>query len=65
MAAAVIFVAQGAVVWPQTLALMAGTIAGGLIGAQIARVIPPVVVRVLIVAAGAALTILFARRYWF
>jgi uncharacterized membrane protein YfcA len=64
-AAAVIFAAQGAVIWPPTLALMAGTIAGGLIGAQIARVIPRAVVRVLIVAAGAALTILFARRYWF
>jgi uncharacterized membrane protein YfcA len=44
---------------------MAGTIAGGLIGAQIARVIPRAVVRVLIVAAGTALTVLFARRYWF
>jgi uncharacterized membrane protein YfcA len=64
-AAAVIFAAQGAVVWPPTLALMAGTIAGGLIGAQIARVIPRAVVRVLIVAAGVALTVLFARRYWF
>ncbi|MCF8478296.1 MAG: sulfite exporter TauE/SafE family protein [Pseudolabrys sp.] len=65
LAAAVIFVSQGAVVWPQTLALMAGTIVGGQIGARIARVIPRNVVRVLIVFVGAALTVTFARRYWF
>ena len=65
LVASVVFVSQGAVVWPQTLALMAGTICGGLIGAQIARVIPRRVVRVLIVAVGAALTVAFARRYWF
>ncbi len=65
LAASVIFITQGAVVWPQTLALMAGTIGGGLIGARIARVIPRHVVRVLIVVVGAALTVAFARRYWF
>ncbi len=52
-------------VWPQTLALMAGTVVGGLAGAYLARVIPRNVVRVLVVAVGAALTISFARRYWF
>lgn len=65
IAAVSIFIWQGAVVWPQTLALMAGTIVGGLIGARIARVIPRQVVRVLIVVVGAMLTIAFARRYWF
>jgi hypothetical protein len=65
LAATIIFAWQGAVVWPQTLALMAGTVAGGLIGARIARVIPRHVVRVLIVVVGAALTVAFARRYWF
>jgi uncharacterized membrane protein YfcA len=63
--ASVVFIAQGVVVWPQTLALMAGTICGGLIGGQIARLIPRQVVRVLIVVFGAALTVVFARRYWF
>jgi uncharacterized membrane protein YfcA len=63
--ASLVFIAQGAVVWPQTLALMAGTVCGGLIGAQIARVIPRKVVRVLVVAVGGTLTVVFARRYWF
>ena len=65
LAASVVFATQGAIIWPQTLALMAGTIAGGLIGAHIARLIPRNVVRVLIVAVGAVLTVAFARQYWF
>jgi uncharacterized protein len=64
-AATLVFATQGAVLWPQTLALGAGTIAGGLIGAYVARVIPRNVVRVLVVVVGAALTIAFARHYWF
>jgi uncharacterized membrane protein YfcA len=65
LAAGLVFAVQGAIVWPQTLALMAGAIAGGLIGAYIARLIPPRVMRVFIVVVGAALTVAFARRYWF
>jgi len=65
LVASIIFTVQGAVVWPPTLALMAGTIGGGLLGAQIARVIPRRIVRVLVVVVGTALTVSFARRYWF
>src|SRR6478752_1144068 len=65
LAATLVFAAQGAVLWPQTLALAAGTIVGGLIGAYVARVIPRNVIRVLIVLVGVALTIALARRYWF
>ncbi len=65
LAATLVFATQGAVLWPQTLALAAGTIGGGLIGAYVARIIPRNVIRVLIVAVGATLTIAFARRYWF
>ncbi len=65
LAATLVFATHGAVLWPQTLALAAGTIVGGLIGAYVARVIPRNVIRVLVVVIGAALTIAFARRYWF
>jgi uncharacterized protein len=64
MTATLIFATQGAVLWPQTLALMVGTIAGGLIGAYVARIISPRAVRVLIVLVGAGLTVALARRYW-
>jgi len=65
LVASMIFIVQGAVVWPQTLSLMAGTVLGGLAGAHIARIMPRTVVRVLVVAVGTALTVSFARRYWF
>ena len=65
LAATIIFVVQGAVPWGHALPLMVGTIVGGLIGAQIARVVPRNFMRVLIVCVGAALTFAFARRYWF
>jgi len=65
LAAGLVFVAQGAVHWPPTLALMAGTIVGGLAGSYLARVIPQAIVRMLVVAVGAVLSVAFARQYWF
>ena len=65
LAATLVFATHGAVLWPQTLALAAETIGGGLVGAYVARIIPRNVIRVLIVAVGAVLTIAFAQRYWF
>ena len=65
LAATLVFATHGAVLWPQTLALAVGTIGGGLIGAYVARIIPRNVVRILVVAVGAVLTVAFARRYWF
>jgi uncharacterized membrane protein YfcA len=64
-AAAMVFILRGTVVWPQTLMLMAGTVAGGVVGASLARVIPREVMRVAVVAVGALLTVFFAWRYWF
>jgi uncharacterized membrane protein YfcA len=65
LAASIVFIVQGAVDWPPTLGLMAGTIVGGLAGSYLARIIPQTIVRVLVVFAGAALTIAMARKYWF
>ncbi len=65
LAASIVFIAQGAVVWPPTLALMAGTVVGGLAGSHLARIIPHHTVRVLVVLVGAGLSIAFARKYWF
>jgi hypothetical protein len=63
--AAAIFILQGTVIWPQTLALMAGNVAGGLLGASVARVMPRQVMRIAVVVVGALLTAYFAWRYWF
>jgi uncharacterized membrane protein YfcA len=64
-AASVIFIGQGAVAWPPTLAMMAGCVLGGYAGARFARTVPQSVMRVVVVAVGALLTIVFAWRYWF
>jgi uncharacterized membrane protein YfcA len=63
--AGLIFIGHGVVAWPQTLTMMAGSIAGGFVGSHLARIIPRHVVRVLVVVVGAGLTVAFARRYWF
>ena len=60
-----IFVYSGTVVWPHTLALMAGSIIGAQIGAGLARIAPRDVMRVAVTVVGAALTVYFAYVYWF
>jgi hypothetical protein len=57
--------ANGAVAWPEALAMMAGALIGGLMGGQLARVAPPGVMRIAVVVIGALLTIAYAWRYWF
>jgi uncharacterized membrane protein YfcA len=64
LVASICFIANGAVSWPPTLAMMAGCVIGGYCGAHLARVIPQGVMRVVVVVVGAALTIAFAWRYW-
>jgi uncharacterized membrane protein YfcA len=65
VAAMIIYTSQNIIVWPATLVLMAGTLAGALIGARIAQVMPNAAARSLIVGLGVALTAVFAWRYWF
>jgi hypothetical protein len=61
----VYFALHGAVDWPPTLVMGAGAMLGGLMGGQLARVAPQAVMRVVIVVIGAALTAIYAWRYWF
>jgi uncharacterized membrane protein YfcA len=63
--AAVLFIAQGIVAWPQTFAMMSGALVGGILGSWLARSLPRALMRVLIVAMGVVLTAVFANRYWF
>ena len=63
--AVVVFVVQGIVTWPPTLAVMAGAAIGGFVGGRLARVLPAEVMRWIVMTVGAALTIVYARRYWF
>jgi uncharacterized protein len=63
--AAAIFIVKGGVIWPQTLALMAGCVTGGVTGAWLARSIPREAMRSAVVVVSALLTVFFAWRYWF
>jgi uncharacterized membrane protein YfcA len=59
-----IFVFQGIVAWPPTLTMMVGALVGGFIGGRLVRVLPPGVVRAIVIAAGAIFTLVYAWRYW-
>lgn len=60
-----VYVWQGAVVWPAMIALMAGSICGGYAGGCLIRVLPPLGVRIGIIAFGTAATVIYAGKYWF
>jgi len=64
LTAAIIFAAQGVVAWPATLVMIAGTLAGALVGARLAQVMPNQAARGVVVVVGALLTAAFAWRYW-
>ena len=65
VAAAVWFIWNGAVSWPQTLVMGIGCMVGGFCGAHLARRVPQDAMRWVVVFVGAALTAVFAWRYWF
>lgn len=63
--ASALFVVQGIVHWPAALLMMGGALVGGLIGAQVARYAPRDIMRVVVIAVGCLLTIVYSWRYWF
>jgi hypothetical protein len=65
LGASLFFAARGSVAWPQALTMMAGALVGAVIGARIAQVLPNGVARGMVVVLGAALTSIYAWRYWF
>ena len=60
-----VYVWQGALVWPATLLLMAGSIGGGYAGGYLIRVLPPQAVRIGIISIGIVATVIYAGKYWF
>jgi uncharacterized protein len=59
-----IFIVKGIVDWPRTLVMLAGAAAGGFLGGWLVRVLPPAAVRAVVIAAGTAITVYYAWRYW-
>jgi uncharacterized protein len=62
--AVTVFLVQGMVAWSFTLVMMAGALVGGFLGGRLVRVLPAEAVRVIVIAAGAVLTLVYAWRYW-
>jgi uncharacterized membrane protein YfcA len=56
------FVAAGEVRWPETLAVLAGSVIGGFLGGRIGQRLPPAVTRAVILVVTVAMTITFFRR---
>ncbi len=65
LAATVIFIVQGAVRWPETVAMLIGAMIGGYAGGHLIRVLPATIVRQFVIVAGAVMTVIYAARYWF
>jgi uncharacterized membrane protein YfcA len=62
--AVAVFVIQGMVAWLPTLVVMAGATIGGFLGGRLARVLPPELMRWIVIAVGTLLTAIYAHRYW-
>lgn len=65
LAAVVVFIAQGAVRWPATLAMLLGALLGGYAGGHLVRVLPAQAVRQVVIASGAVMSVAYAWKYWF
>lgn len=64
-ASLVIFAMQGVVHWPSTLVMLVGALAGGVVGGRLAAVLPAPVVKTVVIVIGAAMTGIYAWRFWF
>lgn len=63
-ASIVVLVATGLVAWPHTSLAFSGAVFGGLIGGHVARRIPAQVLRRIVVAFGAGLTVYYFNKYY-
>ncbi|EJJ28758.1 sulfite exporter TauE/SafE family protein [Rhizobium sp. CF142] len=64
MAAVVIFIAEGAVHWPETLTMLSGALVGGYLGGTLVRVLPATIVRWFVILTGTVMTVVYAVKYW-
>jgi uncharacterized membrane protein YfcA len=59
-----LLIGAGAVAWPEALVGLAGAIAGGWLGARVARLLPGAWIARIVIAAGTLLTLVYAWRVY-
>jgi uncharacterized protein len=59
-----IFIFNGLIAWRPALIMLAGCMIGGFLGARSLAVIPAHVMRLIVVAAGTVMTVIYIWRYW-
>jgi len=59
-----VFVSQGVVAWPPVAVMVAGVLAGGFLGGRLVRVLPPRLLRGIVITVGTVLSVIYAWRYW-
>jgi uncharacterized membrane protein YfcA len=64
LVATLVFISHGAIAWVPMLLVAAGGLAGGLLGAHIARILPAGAARWMVIGFGALLTAIYAWRFW-
>jgi uncharacterized membrane protein YfcA len=65
LAAVVVFIVNGAVIWAAALPMLIGALLGGYAGGHLTRWLPGWVVRAVVISTGAFMTTFYAWRYWF
>ncbi len=59
-----VFAVQDIIAWPEALTMLAGAIAGGLIGGKLLNRMEATMLSRIIITAGAVLTVVYAIKYW-
>ena len=65
LASVATFIVQDVISWPETTAMFAGAVLGGVVGGRLIRKLPAGVLRAIIIGVGALLSAVYAGRYWF
>lgn len=65
LAAVVVFIVKGAVIWAAAVPMLIGTLIGGFAGGHLTRWLPDRAVRAVVTSTGACMTVFYALRYWF
>ncbi len=59
-----IYIFSGVISWPHAFIMMAGAVIGGFSGGYLVKVLPPELVRGIIIVCGCVMTSIYVYRYW-